>query len=308
MKRLVLTVLALALSLPAAHAQDASDVKAGQQQTAAMATGGSTGQGFQTLLSPFSFNMNSDEQTISLTGKFDLSKTDPDHNLLTVTAQAPLAQASDFTNLSSLDGLVKATTIEVRLALLGGGPQWAEGIKTEGQKEPLASWTATLDAKVGTQDHDYFDPTTLIQHTAHTTPWQVGGSAGYLFAGGHTAFNLSFNYQQFSQDGDTGAARTQCLTPDNCVTGFIGAPVRMDQALLTGDMRWIDKIGNYPLGAELNVTYDPIHDTEAVQVPIYLSTNDDGALSGGVRFGWNSTDHVAKFGVFVASTGFGLFQ
>jgi len=320
-----LTIVALVASLQAAHADDevaqaagaeavkqeaaAEDIRDDQQQGTLLT--GANGQGFQSLSQMFFTQLNSDEQTATISGKFDISSlfgAKPTRGYLTVTAETPLSQQADFSNLATLDGLVKASSVQVRLSLLGGGPKRIVHQRNEGlQPDVPPIWVVTLDGKVGSQDHDYYDPTTLIKHTATTTPWQVGGSVAGVFAKGHASFNLSFDYQEFFQDGDTGEEHSQCLTVDNCVTGFIGAPVLKHQGLLSGDMRWIGKVGNYPLGVELNVTYDPIQDAEAVQVPIYFNTDNSGSLTGGLRFNWNSTDHVVTVGVF-ASTAFNLLQ
>ena len=312
MKRLFPSAFMLVLSCQMANAADVTlDTDEAAHQTAALATGGSAGNpALQTLLSPFLAAVNSDEQTATISGKFDLGGSADVSKYITVTAQTPISQGSDFTNIATLDGLTASSNVEVRLSLFGGGPADSRHFLKDGSKTPAASWVVTFDGKVGSQDHQYFDPTTLLQHTSHTTSWQAGGSAGTIFDSGHASFNVSFDYQEFYQDGDTGESRTQCLTPDNCVTGFIGAPLLMHSGLLSGDLRWIGKVGfdktkQYPLGAEIKVTYDPIRDAEAVQVPVYFATDDKGSLTGGVRYDWQSDSHVSTIGVFV-STAFSL--
>lgn len=333
MKRRYLTILALAASLQAAYADDQAadqnqvpppatlpaapatlpaDVQERVDlQKITLLTAGADEQGFQSLSQMFFTQLNSDEQTATTSGKFDVSSlfgADPTTDYLTVTAETPLSQQGDFNNLATLDGLVKASSVQFRLSLLGGGfPRIGAPLHPGAQHDTPFVWVATLDGKVGSQDHDYFDPTTLLQHTATTTPWQVGGSFAGLFGDGHASFSLSFDYQEYFQDGDTGEERSQCLTVDNCVTGFIGAPVLKHQGLLSGDLRWVGEINHHPIAAELKVTYDPIQDTEAVQVPIYYNTDDQGKLTGGLRLNWNSTDHVVTIGVF-ASTAFNLLQ
>jgi len=286
--------------------QQAAAKLASSQQLAALATGGTAaGSSLQSLASPFLAAINSDEKTATISGKFDLGG-DSWGKFLTVTAQTPVAQGSDFTNAATLDGLTSSSSVEFRFSLLGGGPAGHARIQKAGPVTTPADETViTFDGKVGSQDHQYYDPATLLQHTSHTVSWQAGASLGRIFADGHVSLNLNFDYQEFYQDGDTGQTRTQCLVADNCVTGFIGAPVLTHSGLLSGDLRWIDKIGlgakQYPIGAELKVTYDPIRDAEAVQVPIYFATDNNGALTGGVRYDWQSDRHVSTIGVFVSS-------
>jgi hypothetical protein len=311
-------LLAFAVSLQAAYADDApQDLHAAALQdprTATLLTANSATPTVQSLASPFLAAISSDEQTATVSGKFNLGnilRLPASADFLTVTAQTPVSQGSDFTNVATLDGLTGSSSVEFRVSLLEGGVEYHKEPAPEGPQRPLPIWLVTFNGKVGTQDHQYYDPTTLLQHTSHTTSWQTGASVGGILTGSHfgdgqASFNLSFDYQEFYQDGDTGESRTQCLTPDNCVTGFIGAPVLMHQGLLSGDLRWIGTIQfgkaayEYPLGLEVKVTYDPIRNSEAVQVPIYFATDDKNALTGGVRYDWQSDSHVSTIGVFVS--------
>ena len=261
--------------------------------------------------------VNSDQQTATVSAVFNLpplSANLASNDYLTVTAQSPVLRDSTFVNIASLDGMAKSSSITFKYSGMLGAFDFdsanaallarAQG-KDTADALLLANnydvWLFSLDGKVGSQKHDYIDPATLASVTSYTTSWQAGGSVGYVFDKGRMSFSLSADYQEFYQDGGDGMTSTTCLSSDNCATGFIGAPVLTHQALITSDMRWIGSFGKHPLGAELKVTYDPIGNTEAVELPVYLMTDDKGGLTGGVRYDWTSTNHISTVGVFVSS-------
>jgi hypothetical protein len=327
MKHLSLSVAVLALSFMTAASADPSPpagTPAGPMAVPAMpatslALGTDATPGGFFLGQPFQASVNSDTQTVTLTGSFRLfghwmevpDGYEPVNDHLSVTISTPLTQDADFTNTTTLDGLIKATSVSFSYSLVGGTFRFKD-LNSPADPDQVPTWVVSLNGKVGTQHHEYFDPLTLAQHTLDTTPWQVGGSAGYFFGADkatkqpdNMALNLTFSYQQFYQDGDTGESRTLCLTVDNCVTGFIGAPVRTEKALITGDFRWIGAFGTHPIGLDVSVTYDPITDAESVQIPLYLMTDGSGALTGGLRYNWSSESHLSTIGVF-ASTAFDI--
>lgn len=174
---------------------------------------------------------------------------------------------------------------------------------------PADTWQISLNGKVGYDEHDYFDAVTLQKATADRTPWQIGGSLGYIWPSGTTSLHLSANYQEAFLDGGDGETQTKCLPDLTCASGFIGAPVLKDKALISADFRWmVGRIEGVkiPFGIAPKITYDAIADSEAVQFPVYFVSDSDGKLSGGIRYDWTSTTHVSTVGIFV-STAFSLF-
>jgi hypothetical protein len=176
--------------------------------------------------------------------------------------------------------------------------------------KPADLWVWSLSGKVGYEQHMYYDPTTLVKDTANKTPWQVGASIGFVPEKVNASFNLSFNYQESFLDSDFGMTQTKCINSGaTCVNGFIGAPTLHDKALISGDIRWIGKLPglDIPIGIDPGFTYDAIQDAEAVQFPIYLVSDANNQLTGGIRYDWTSTTHVSTVGLFV-STAFSISE
>jgi hypothetical protein len=68
---------------------------------------------------------NTDEQTATVSASFNVWPTHgvgaAQRTILSVAAQTPLGQGDDFTNVATLDGLTKATSISFKFAYLDGG-------------------------------------------------------------------------------------------------------------------------------------------------------------------------------------------
>lgn len=281
-----------------------------QARMARAATEGTTSP--STFAPTINFSINSDEKNAKLSGVFDIGGQN-----LTITAQTPFNQGQNYVNIVSLDGLTKASSLSFSYEFKPAGGANSFGLRS-----------FALNGNIGYEQHDFYDPITLAGESTTKTPWQIGLKAGWLLwartdsagkilkdtAGNISSgvsFNISFDYQQSYEDGTTGQTQTKCINLGaTCVTGFIGAPTLAEKGLATADLRWIDRaltIGTntVPIGAELLVTYDPIQNEEAVQVPIFLAADKDRNLKGGIRYDWTSTSHISTVGVFV-SAGFDI--
>jgi hypothetical protein len=248
-------------------------------------------------------SLNTDEQTALLAGTFDWS-TDSASQFLTVKLQTPLDQDKNYTNVVNLDGLNKASSLSFAFTRQWGGLDYddVERIAREHTNEKpkkTAIWAVTFDGKIGYERHTFYDPLTLAPSMTTKTPFQLGATMGVIFGTGNMSFNLSADYQQGYEDSPS---ETKCINSGaDCVTGFFGAPAFTERALITGDFRWITQIGKVELGFGPILSYDAIQDEESVQVPLYLVTDKNGFLNGGIRYDWNSTDHVSTVGIFVSS-------
>jgi hypothetical protein len=168
----------------------------------------------------------------------------------------------------------------------------------------------SLNGKVGYEQHAYYDPITLAPSTTNKTPWQVGVSLGYIPKSADYSFNFGFNYQEAFLDSDFGKTQVKCINSGaTCVNGFIGAPTLQDKALLSFDFRWAGKLPvlNIQAGIDPGITYDAVADSEAFQFPLYLISDSDHHLTGGIRYDWTSTTHTSTVGIFVSSA-FSIFE
>ena len=171
-------------------------------------------------------------------------------------------------------------------------------------------WGVSVNGKIGYEDHDYFDPTTFVKTSANELPFQVGIEGTYVWGHlGQQAINISFNYQRTFKD--SGSSETRCLSAAppaiTCATGFFGAPSLKTKELAGIDYRYIGKAFGMPFGVNPGFTYDGIDGSYAFQFPLYLFSDSNHHLTGGVRYDWTSTKHVSMVGVF-ASAAFGILD
>lgn len=215
---------------------------------------------------------------------------DKAENFLSFKVATPLEAGQTSADLVTLDGLTQSTSIS-----LTGSRLWGN------LEDDKPKWLFSVDGSVGYDPHDYFDPATLAKLSTTTSPWQAGLSLEFSPEGNKHSFTFSAEYQQSFVDGGGDGTQTRCLSDLTCVTGFVGAPVRQDNALLSLAWRYGVDDTAIPFGIAPVLTYDPIQDAEAVSVPLYFATDDDGKLTGGVRYDWNSVTHVSTVGVFVST-------
>jgi hypothetical protein len=104
------------------------------------------------------------------------------------------------------------------------------------------------------------------------------------------------------------------MLPDNlteCFSGAFANPNKDKDATIFGvARRQVDlPLGAgaaLPIGVEIKVAYDAEDKVFGVSAPLYLLSNADSALRGGVRVDWQE-DKDVKLGVFVSSA-FSLFD
>jgi hypothetical protein len=268
-----------------------------------------SGQVFPANGAAFQASATTDEKTASVSANLDFTKLfgGSGQKLLTIAGQTPVGQGTDYTNISTLDGLTKSTSLSFKftdlLALPSGGLLGPE---------PLL--LLSINGKVGYEQHAYYDAVTFAKTMESKTPFQFGGETTLVVGtAGNFSFNGSFNFQNSYQDSDMGMSQTKCkvtVSPAvSCVTGFIGAPTEKQKGLAEVDFRWIPEITVFgsviPMGFDPGFTYDAIQHAEAIQFPIYLFTDPKKNLTGGIRYDWTSTNHQSIVGIFV-SAAFGV--
>ncbi len=86
-----------------------------------------------------------------------------------------------------------------------------------------------------------------------------------------------------------------------CKTGPIGGPKKEQQKLVFAEVRRLI----FNRAVSLKVAYDFDANKPSADLPVYLVRTASGALSGGIRAGWEK-DKELQFGVFVSGS-FSLF-
>jgi hypothetical protein len=162
-------------------------------------------------------------------------------------------------------------------------------------------WVWGGSAKVGFPKYDYIQPARLEKESRSRTPWSLGAYVGYTPAELDVIFSIDAKYQKAYEEGDQGVL---CPVPGDgatsvpCVSGAIGEPARVSKKLLAFDVR--RDFGFAAAG--LTVTHEFVKGATSVELPVYLLKGTDGALNGGIKFGWRSDTKEYGAGVFVGTT------
>jgi hypothetical protein len=170
-----------------------------------------------------------------------------------------------------------------------------------------------IDATVGINDFEWVDATTLLPQKKQHTDWSVAAHVARYLAGTHTALTASVAYQRAYKAAEEELACPPVVTnpATDCKMARLGAPSVDKNFLLAAGIRhrFADADGNLlNLAVAPLVTYDVKDGVWGVDVPVYVTPGKDGALTGGIRFGYRS-DREDKFsvGLFVGTT-FSIWQ
>jgi hypothetical protein len=114
-------------------------------------------------------------------------------------------------------------------------------------------------------------------------------------------------YQRVFKDASAGAL-CPSLSPGSefqCLTGPVGNPGSTEKLLLSGEYRHRILFGEHSLiptiGISLLGTYDAINDDFGIDLPVYLVNDPKNGLTGGIRFGYNTSNKDLVAGVFVGT-------
>jgi hypothetical protein len=164
-----------------------------------------------------------------------------------------------------------------------------------------------ISAKGGYQDFTYYDTSSLAQARQRNTISSVSGFYAFMPMHGLSAVTATLSVQSVYKDAKS---KTVCFkTPPSggafltCASGSIGEPTRKITQVL--NLEWRRQIAD-KLAISVQVSHDFKNEVSEVQVPVYLIADSKNSLSGGLSFGWTSTDHKGVLGVFVGQS-FSIF-
>jgi len=153
-----------------------------------------------------------------------------------------------------------------------------------------------FELKGGYKKFGFIEAATLNKMSDSETPWSIEGFMGGVPNHWDTMITGGFRYQQGFKNASSGTLCPPSSSgPVACKTGAIGKPVSDDAELLYVELR--RRMG--PVGVSLKATYDFKNDLSGVDLPISFVKDSEGNLTGGVRVGWNKTQHW-QAGVFVS--------
>lgn len=175
---------------------------------------------------------------------------------------------------------------------------------------PRVDWSARaygLELSVGYKKFNFLNAAPARKSEATRVP--IGGKVFYSFLPDvrRNAVTGGLEYQRVFKDATAGALCPAAAAGSEllCLTGPIGGPKRDEKLLLSLDYRHKIVIGETSLIPAIGIsamgTYDALNDEFGVDVPIYLVSDGKSGLTGGIRFGYTTSDKEFIAGVFVGT-------
>ena len=159
-----------------------------------------------------------------------------------------------------------------------------------------------LDASMGQDDHSFLDRTAFKLETDQRTTWEVGGYAGFINSDLTFSLRGRLVYgQTYKANDEAEICRTVSIPAGpECLKGPDGAPLRQRTGLASLEARKLVHVsGGTDIAIAPQVTYRFKDRNLGVEVPIYLSPDKDGKLSGGIKAVYNSKGDEFALGLFV---------
>lgn len=153
-------------------------------------------------------------------------------------------------------------------------------------------WQWGLSGEVGRQAFDYRDPVTLAELSDHHTVFSGAVNGGMRLRGDRAYVGAAVEYNNGREEGSKRilcrATTTAGVT--ECFDSPYAAPTDDESLNLMGVARWRSSVSHTPYAFEVKAGYDTQSKIYGVVTSLYLVPDNDGALRGGLRLGWQSND------------------
>lgn len=184
------------------------------------------------------------------------------------------------------------------------GPKTAVDYRsTTFDDEPIKFWG--LSGTVGQAKFKYVDAAAFTEQSKRKTGIDASAYAGLIGAKFNWSLRTKYSFQRKYEAAKEGqVCRPSTIAPgtQNCLTGPLGAPTKSKTSLLSVEYRRQFELlagGGVPLAIAPQFTYDFDTKKYAVDVPVYLTANKEGKLTGGIRFGYRSDTKDLGAGIFL---------
>ena len=153
-------------------------------------------------------------------------------------------------------------------------------------------WQWGASAEVGRQAFDYRDPTTLAELSEHHTVFSAALNGGVRLRGDRAYVGAAVEYNNAREEGSKRilCRATTTVGVTECFNSPYAAPTHDESTNLIGVARWRSPGGHTPYAVEIKAGYDTQAKVGGVVTSLYLVPDGDGALRGGLRLGWQSSD------------------
>jgi hypothetical protein len=159
-----------------------------------------------------------------------------------------------------------------------------------------------LDASVGQDDYQYLDRALFETPKAKKTSWEVAAYGGFINWNSTFAIRGRAVYGRGWKLPEDGEACEPVGDPpeEKCLTGPDGPPEKVETGLLSVETRHLLVLDDqHSIALAPQVTYRFEDDAIGVEVPVYLAPNENGELTGGLKFAYSSKGDEFGIGVFV---------
>jgi len=162
-----------------------------------------------------------------------------------------------------------------------------------------------LDVGAGYDSYDFLN-TSFAKTSTHKTGYEVGLHASVTNVVSLWSLVASIGRER-SYENNTKSLVQICAPVENtpaqhCSQGYASPPLRKDSTVAALEWRWQH---SNALALAVSATYRKEDDVLGISIPIYLLSNSDGSLRGGIKLGWRNDTHDTQAGVFISS-GFNL--
>lgn len=168
------------------------------------------------------------------------------------------------------------------------------------ERSALKFWG--VDASVGKDKYQYLDSTAFEKPELSRTSWEVGAYAGLINWDSTFSVRARGVYgRTWELPDETETCETFGTPPtQHCLSGPDGQPVKNDKGLVSVEARKLVTLTDKTqIAIAPQVTYRFEDDILGVEVPVYLSPDEDGKLTGGLKFAYSSKGDDFGIGVFV---------
>ncbi len=146
----------------------------------------------------------------------------------------------------------------------------------------------SFGASVGTEEFDFFNASTFEKSSTDETQFSLEASYTLIRIPSKWVYRLGYRYEDIYKSA---ADQIFCDTSSNsnpviCQSGAVGEPNNTTRNIVNFEVRRIfDNVGIAP-----KISYDFEESVTGIELPIFLTRNNTGQLSGGISVGWTDAD------------------
>ena len=161
-----------------------------------------------------------------------------------------------------------------------------------------------VDATYGRKQFDALNRTDFVVSSVDRDEWEVGAYYGIIGPDVDWSVRGRVVYgQSYEAPDDAQICRMSDQSMDqDCIMGPDGEPTRKRTGLISVEGRKLFNLAeNQRFAVAPQVTYDIDEDDFRFELPVYLSPDEKGNLTGGIKFGYTTDEDELVVGLFVGA-------